>query len=84
MSKKVAHICKNCVLYNPKESVCAVTVLYKGEALELQTKPNDKCHWEQLSEDEGIDMLEQIKEIRVFKENGKDYISLPDDPKLQL
>lgn len=38
-------ICKNCQLYNEKEGVCGVTVVYAGEYLELKVKPNDRCHW---------------------------------------
>lgn len=40
------HICKNCKLYNKKESVCTVTIVHEGEYYELPVKPNDPCIWE--------------------------------------
>ena len=79
MPREIAHICRNCVLFNPKENVCAVTVMYRGDALELKTNPQDSCHWERVGKELGIDVLSQIKEVRVWKENGQDLIEFPND-----
>ena len=79
MKKEIAHICKNCALYNPKEKICTVNIMYHGEPFELKTKPEDSCHWERVGKEMGIDVLSQIKEIRVWREGSQDYIELPDD-----
>lgn len=46
--KKQPLICKNCKLYDSKQGVCSVTILDKGEKLELTTQPNDPCMWEKM------------------------------------
>jgi len=48
-------ICKKCSHYKPKEGVCDVVILHRGEALEISVKPNDKCAWKE------FDMLDYIK-----------------------
>ncbi len=78
MKKEIEHICNNCVLYNPQEKICTVNIMYQGEPFELETKPGDRCHWERVGKEMGIDILSQIKEIRVWREGDKDYIELPD------
>ena len=79
MKKEIAHICNNCALYNPQEKICTVNIMYHGEPFELKTKPEDSCHWERVGKEMGIDVLSQIKEIRVWREGSQDYIELPDD-----
>lgn len=43
--------CKNCLLFNNKENVCAVTVLVNGEHYELPVHPEDYCHWETIDQE---------------------------------
>ncbi len=79
MSKKVERICKNCILYNPKERVCGVTVLQEGEELELMTRPDDKCHWERVGLEINFDMIGEIKEVKVWSDDTQGYIQYPED-----
>ena len=53
--------------------------MYHGEPFELETQPGDSCHWERVGKEMGIDVLSQIKEIRVWREGEKDYIEMPDN-----
>lgn len=39
-------ICKNCHLFNAKESVCDVSIIMRGEVLELKVASNDECFWQ--------------------------------------
>lgn len=66
--KKNPLICKNCKLYDSKESVCSVVVLDKGEKLELMTKPNDLCMWEKL----GV----PVHRIRAWSDGKDGHIEL--------
>ena len=56
-------------MYNAKEGVCNVTVIHAGEYLELQVKPNDRCHWlkaeQELSLLDGEDTTLPFQQIRV-------------------
>jgi len=72
------HICRNCALWNPHERVCTVTMLHEGEELELQTEPDDPCHWERVGKEMGIDVLGDVQQMRVWKRGGQDYIEMPD------
>ena len=72
------HICRNCALYNPQDRVCTVTMFHAGEEMELQTEPDDLCHWERVGDELGIDVLGDIQQMRVWKRGGRDYIEMPD------
>jgi hypothetical protein len=37
--------CKNCQLYDKKNSVCQTQVVVQGEIYKLPVKPEDECHW---------------------------------------
>jgi len=65
--EKVPHICKFCELYHPQEKVCDITIILEGEYMELETEPNDHCHWERVNEEMGINIFEQVKKSPKFK-----------------
>ena len=38
--------CGNCLLYDPRDGMCSVQVMYAGELLQIGVRPEDKCHWQ--------------------------------------
>ena len=66
--KKIDQICKNCKLFDPKEGVCAVVVIHKGEHLELKTNSEDECHWIK----NGI--VENIQQLRAWSDGKQGYV----------
>lgn len=76
MQKK---ICKDCFLYNKKESVCSVSILYEGEKYEMPVKEYDYCFWETIEEEsEKLNPNEEgsieIKQIRIWSDGKNGYI----------
>lgn len=64
----IDRICKNCVLFDPKNSICTVTFIMDGEDYVLPTKPNDKCHLKKNG------LLEYAKSIQVWSDGTDGYI----------
>ena len=44
--KKIEPICKNCLLFDPKNNICHVTILNQGERVYLPVEKDDKCFFE--------------------------------------
>ena len=42
--------CKRCQLFNDRDNVCAVNIVYNGESFELPVHPDDYCHWLEMDE----------------------------------
>jgi hypothetical protein len=73
MRAKNPLICKNCKLFDPKNSICTVVIIDKGEKMELMTKPNDPCMWEKM----GV----SVQQIRAWSDGKNGYIEYPDEKK---
>ncbi len=63
---EIEKICKNCKLYNEKESTCSVTIIHEGNYYELPVLPNSKCFWQE--EDIPINL------IRAWSDGKNSYI----------
>ena len=63
----IERICKNCKLFNHKESVCGVTVVCNGEHYELPVLPYDECHWEKIDKEIQEELENKIKSKEFFK-----------------
>ena len=61
--KIVQKICKNCKLFDPNTSTCAVVVLHEGERLHLPVGERDACFFE------GEFFSEKTKTIEKFTED---------------
>ena len=60
-------ICKNCRLYNEKEKICSVVIMFEGERYELPVLPYDNCHWER-TDGEVQDLLKStLEELKTEK-----------------
>ena len=72
--KKVKEICKNCKLFNAKESWCQIVVLHEGERHHLPVHPNDKCFFETeflaANEEGELETFKpEIKEVKFWVED---------------
>lgn len=52
-------ICKNCRLYDEKNSACSVIIWHGGEKLQINVKPEDSCHWERLEREINEQIIEE-------------------------
>ena len=89
--KQVDRICKNCRLYNDKDQVCSVVVLFEGKKLHVPMDPQDTCLYENQYFDPTTEslksMVDDIKQLRMWveDENGQKSkegivkIEFPDD-----
>ncbi len=55
-------ICRNCRLYNDKDSVCAVAVVIRGEQYELPVLATDECHWERVDREVQSELLGELSQ----------------------
>lgn len=69
------HKCKQCVLFDPKNKSCGVTVLHEGEKVHIPTEAEDDCFfetpWLNPETNKWECFLEDIKQIRMWAEDGK-------------
>ncbi len=82
MSKKeVERICKNCLLFDPKNNLCSVVLLFEGRKVKLPVDPEDPCFFEQefYNEDTKEKETFQIQQIRMWQENDRVKIEYPDN-----
>ncbi len=71
---KIESKCKNCKLFDPKNSRCNVIVLHEGEKYNLPVDPNDECFFENefiATDTEKFKMSNEIKEVKFWVEDPK-------------
>lgn len=75
MKKKIAHICRNCKLFAPREGVCSVVILHEGKRVKIPVEPQDPCFFEGQYFDPTTKAMEdfagEIQQVRFWTE-GKD------------
>lgn len=74
MKKPIQRICKNCRLFDPRNSECSVTILHAGQQLKLPVDPEDPCFFEQEYRDPftgEVSTFNEIKQIRAWVEDAK-------------
>ncbi len=76
MSKKfIKRICKNCKLFDPKQSECAVVVLHEGQRTKLPVIAEELCFFESQYFDPNTQSMENftenIEQVRFWVENEK-------------
>jgi hypothetical protein len=80
MSKKkkqsqIERICRNCKLFNPDTSECAVVILYEGQRLRLPVLAHEPCFFESQYFDPTTKAMEDfagdIQQVRFWVENDK-------------
>lgn len=75
--KSIEPICRNCLLYDAKQGVCRVVVLYAGERIHVPVEPDDRCFFEEEYFNPVTNQVEKysddIKHVRfwVEDENGQ-------------
>ena len=73
-NKEIKKICKNCKLFDPSKSECAVVILHEGKRINIPVESNDPCFFEQEYFDpttKAIENLNEIKEVKFWVENEK-------------
>lgn len=74
-TKRVERICKNCKLFNPDKSECAVVVLHEGQRHHLPVLQNDPCFFEGMYFDPTTKAMEdfagEIQQARFWVEDEK-------------
>lgn len=74
-NKHIQRICKNCQLYNPAKSECAIVVLHEGQRLHLPVLAKDPCFFEGEFFDPTTKAIEdfasEIQQVRFWTENEK-------------
>ncbi len=68
--KRLPLICKNCKLWNKDEKVCSVVIIHDGEKMELETKAEDRCKWEEM----GVD----VHRLRAWSDGKNGYLEYTD------
>ena len=73
--KEVKAICKNCQLFMPETNQCGIVVVHEGKHLRLPVEPNDECfykeEWFNPITNASENFNDEVKEIRMFEDNGK-------------
>lgn len=73
--KRVERICKNCKLFNPATSECAIVVLHEGKRHRLPVLANDPCFFEgqyfDPTTEGGENFVDDIKEVKFWVENDR-------------
>lgn len=73
--RQIERICKNCKLFDPKKSECAIVVLHEGRRHRLPVLAQDPCFFEEAYFDPKADFpedfVEDIKEVKFWVENEK-------------
>jgi len=67
----IEKICKNCRLYNERDGVCSVNIIYEGTYYELPVLPNDPCFWER--EDIPVQM------VRAWSDGRNGFVERTED-----
>jgi hypothetical protein len=75
MKRTMPLLCKNCKLFDERNSVCTVIIVREGQKFELPTKAGDECVWEK----NGI----EINETRMWSD-GKNGFIQTDDPNMDI
>lgn len=73
------HLCKNCLLFRPKDNACEVRVMIEGETYELPVHPEDPCHWEKLNEEIDATLTQEMKRYNhpYFKAKFMEELATP-------
>jgi sugar phosphate isomerase/epimerase len=71
--KRIERICRNCKLFDPAKSECAVVVLHEGQRLHLPVLAKDPCFFEgeyfDATSKAKEDFAGEIKEVKFWVEN---------------
>jgi hypothetical protein len=72
--KAIKRICKNCKLFNPVQSQCAVVILHNGQRHHLPVEARDKCFFERefvaLDGEGGVEYFTpEIQEVQFWTED---------------
>lgn len=78
--------CKNCLLFDKKNSLCRVIILHEGERYNLPVDAEDSCFFE--NEFIAVDSLGKeekfkvdVQQLRMWEEDKKVKIEYPDPNK---
>lgn len=75
MTKQIERVCGNCRLYDAKNQVCSVIILYEGLKQKVPMDPEDKCLYETEYFDpvskKKQDFVDEIQEVKIWLENEK-------------
>jgi len=83
MKKNKKAICRNCRLFMPEKSLCGIVVIHEGRHTHLPVDAEDKCFFEEMYYDpiekSETAFNEEVKELRMWENNGKVRFEQPED-----